>query len=332
MNSETLELIRNINIILFGYVTVPYFTLMTIEKIRINHIFNKKIIKVSIPPNVRQKYNDIELNKINNEKFKELVLEFVNLIKSEFPEEVLVNFYNNINELAVKKNHILCFAKSASAYYSPRNNIIVLSDDNSIYHELFHMASRIKNGNKTFTGFSQNKMGSIYNVADGLNEGYTELLAHRYFGEKHKMTNSYKFEKDAAEKLEIIIGKEKMTSFYLSSDLNGLIEELKKYNSEEEIMKFISRLDFFSNYDSMFTSIRIRESVFDVYEFLLKTNALKLKKQYDEGIIDEMEFMSLSNDYLQLFHKFDLKNIDEMYSIILENIGAPIYDEKHSNI
>ena len=108
---------------------------------------------------------------------------------------------------------------------------------------------------------------------------------------------------------------------------------------EDEIIKFITRIDLINEYEIEHKSIIVRESVFDIYEFLLKANALKLKMQYDEGLIDISTFKTLSNDYVDSFKtvvylpsiKYELRNIEEMYNIILKDINAPGYIENHSN-
>ena len=44
--------------------------------------------------------------------------------------------------------------------------------------------------------------------------------------------------------LEKIIEPNNMESLYMRSSLNGLVGELKKYQSEENVMRFITDTDF----------------------------------------------------------------------------------------
>ena len=343
MGSELHEIIKLIDLFGIYFVVVPYLANRFGHYFRIKKIYNhKKIIKVSVPPKYKKKYDNIELNKINNKTFKEVALEFSKVLIEHFPEEALTNFYNNLNELTIKNNKLIVLI-GAGGCYAPLNNSITISDFDAIYHELFHMASRLysKSDGVSYVGFKQRstKLSKItYNgIGTGLNEGYTEVLTHRYF--RSKTYSSYEFETDIARKLEMIIGSDKMTDLYLKGDLSGLINELKKYMPEDEIIKFITRIDLINEYEIEHKSIIVRESIFDIYEFLLKANALKLKMQYDEGLIDISTFKTLSNDYLDSFKtvvylpsiKYELRNIEEMYNIILKDINAPGYIENHFN-
>lgn len=342
MSSQLFEIIKIISQIYFGYVIVPYITNKACNHYQIKKVYDhKKIIKVSIPPQFKRRYNDIVLNKINNQKFKEAALEFSKVLIENFPEETLTNFYNNLNELTIKKNKLISLTGAVGCYSSLSNSITIL-DSSSIYHELFHMASRSynKKDGSLYVGFRQRniKLSKIFynEIGRGLNEGYTELLAHRYFD--NKAYSSYDFETDIARKLEMIIGQDKMTELYLRGDLAGLIAELKIYMPENDIIKFITRLDLITGYDSKLRKIIVRESIFDLYEFLLKTYALKLKKQYEDELINLNGFETLSNEYLESFKNrvylaskgFELKNIYEMYKNILKDINAPEHIIKHS--
>ena len=85
------------------------------------------------------------------------------------------------------------------------------------------MASTIFQDGIIYSGLSEQ------NIGIGLNEGYTELLAKRYFDKSNN--NGYIFETQIAKLLELIIGQEKMESYYFNANLYGLIEELRKYNN-----------------------------------------------------------------------------------------------------
>ena len=350
MTEETLriihEIVRIINIINIQFIIIPYFTVATIDKHKAIKLYKQKnVLKVTSPQETKRKYDDVALHKIKDQKFKEVALEFTKVLAENFPPEALTNFYNNINELKIRKSPItLIFG--AAGWYNGLWNTITVKDPKAIYHELFHMASRAynKKAKITYSGFGQvsikfgiNNLFSVTEIGNGLTEGYTEVLTHRYFDDNHDLINAYSFETNIAELLELIIGREKMTSLYLRGQLQDLIKELKQYATEEEIMKFITRLDLIHSYHPIRKKMMIKESIFDIYEFLLKVNATKLTKQYEEGELDYRGFDILSKAYLKLFNenvkihsqKYDLKNIDKMYDIILENIVTPIYKSKH---
>ena len=113
------------------------------------------------------------------------------------------------------------------------------------------MSSSFYRGEIEYSGFHQFSLKSgLFNLGEGINKGYTELLRHRYFITENDGFESYTYEIDTADKIEKITGKEKMESLYLNADLPGLIQELKQFSSEEAIIKFISDVDFiFKNFD-----------------------------------------------------------------------------------
>lgn len=87
-----------------------------------------------------------------------------------------------------------------------------------------------------------------FKIGEGINQGYTSLLTERYFGNGENISNFHQYEKSVAEKLEIIIGQEKMENLYFTANLYGLIGELAKYEREEEILNFIQKVDFINEY------------------------------------------------------------------------------------
>ena len=86
-----------------------------------------------------------------------------------------------------------------------------------------------------------------------------------------------------------------MENLYLNANLRGLINELKIYASEEEIMKFISGTDFLREHldDKKlvpFEKGMITSSLKNVNEFLFRVYTVKLKRQLDNGTLDMDEF------------------------------------------
>lgn len=264
----------------------------------------KDISKVSIPSELKQKYSSVDINQIASDQFKEITLEFASLMIEKFPLTALINFYNNINELKIERKRRILILGEAGAY-SGKFNKIKIAITSAIFHELFHMASAIykEESDIYYCGFSQRSLkDNSVDIGDGLNEGYTELLAHRYFEKKHKMSKAYKFEVVIAEKLEKIIEQDKMEILYLNADLPGLIAELKKYISEEEISKFISALDFISCHSNdilIFKNDKIKKSIINIYEFLFKTYMSKLKQQLENRKISVNDFIEQSTQYIE---------------------------------
>ena len=207
----------------------------------------KDIKSIVLPPELLPKYSDIDEEKILAQRFGESVLRFAKFMVDKFPPENLINFYNNINELMVSQKSGFKREEIIGQYDSGENKIEI-SDESSIYHELFHMASTISKSNVIYTGFNQEifKPKRI-SLGNGINEGYTQLLTKRYF-ENVAFKDSYSYLVLVASTLERVVGQEKTEKLYLNADLFGLINELKSYASEEEIMNFIAATDFFRNH------------------------------------------------------------------------------------
>lgn len=157
------------------------------------------------------------------------------------------------------------------------------------------MASSTYKDGIDYSGFQQASLKpGFVSLGKGLNEGYTQLLSQRYFPSDSYVTVSYKYQVFIAEKLEQIIGKEKMQSLYLNSNLKGLIDELKQYVSEEEIMKFISNTDFLVNHMKnkklqLFEKNMIGNCLKSINRFIIICYSKKLQQQVKDGEISSNE-------------------------------------------
>lgn len=281
-----------------------YISNKVIEGYQLHKDFKpKNISRVSLPPELTQEYSSIDIENLISQRFGEAVVEFAKLVMTKFPSNDLTNFYNNLNELKVvpKKfgfQNLVFKTNTAATYDTKMNQIQVDVDDytSTIYHELFHMASSAYKDGVRYSGFRQSSSKpGIANLGIALNEEYTQLLTERYFGNIEEVRGTYEFEVHITDKLEKIVGQEKMESLYLNADLLGLINELKNYASEEEIMKFIFETDFLREHldDKKllpFEKGMITNSLKNVNEFLLRTYTMKLKRQLDSGILDMNEF------------------------------------------
>lgn len=70
---------------------------------------SKDISKVSIPLELKKKYTNIEIDQISSEKVSKAVFKFADVLKKDFPQDALINFYNNVNEVKIRRNNlILC--------------------------------------------------------------------------------------------------------------------------------------------------------------------------------------------------------------------------------
>lgn len=308
--------------------------------------FNQSI-PVRILPEQYLRYDDINFDNLISMKFGELFSRFANVILSKFHYVNLTNFYNNLNEIRIDlydlrtKNKY--FHRGIFGYYDVKKNAIKLDEDYVsviIFHELFHMASSVYLNGNYYSGFRQYSSDDYTSIGKGLNEGYTQLLTERYFGHNDDFGKVYEYETFIAGKLEEIVGKFKMQELYLSANLYGLIKELNKYISYEEIINFIRCLDFLNNNLNNKTTLIFRmdtivKRIKIINSFLVKAYLIKLKKEEAYNILSNDNMVikfdryidSLLNDYYN--ENFDYYKISRDGIIRdLDNILDLVNDSK----
>ena len=308
--------------------------------------FNQRI-PVRILPEQYLRYDDINFDNLISMKFGELFSRFANVILSKFHYVNLTNFYNNLNEIRIDlydlrtKNKY--FHRGIFGYYDVKKNAIKLDEDYVsviIFHELFHMASSVYLNGNYYSGFRQYSSDDYTSIGKGLNEGYTQLLTERYFGHNDDFGKVYEYETFIAGKLEEIVGKFKMQELYLSANLYGLIKELNRYVSYEEIINFIRCLDFLNNNLNNKTMLIFRmdtivKRIKIINSFLVKAYLIKLKKEEAYNILSNDNVVikfdryidSLLNDYYN--ENFDYYKISRDGIISdLDNILDLVSDSK----
>ena len=120
-------------------------------------------------------------------------------------------------------------------------------------------------------------------------------------------------------KIEDIVGKEKMEEFYFTNNLKGLVDSLKHYSSEEEVMTFISRLDLINTYFSKtrvnsYEKDKIEESINMVNDFLVKSYVVKSKDLVRDGSINSRDDL-IGNivDHTECNRVFEIKSRHSLY-------------------
>ena len=208
-NKKILDIIKKIQYqdLIKNLLSVKVYT-----KIKNNNYSLKRNI------NFKNKKNssNIKTSKITNENdiecnIQEYINTFNSVLLNNFNEDSLLIYLNNLVNLRVGSSKftflkLLWNSEIMAIYFVDKNKLVIRKGnkkESTIYHELFHVASSIIDGNTYFVGFSQytNKKGII---GKGLNEGYTELLTNRYFNSNNK---SYQFEMRCAYLLESIVNK-----------------------------------------------------------------------------------------------------------------------------
>lgn len=288
-------------------VIMIFVTNKSIDKYKIRKGYKpKNIKKVVLPPEIECKFKQAEFSQIDNEKIRKLLERFTKIMMKNCSFEDLTILFNNINTLKIHCKSFkilnLIFNTNYAGEYNTITNTININDEEikkDIFHELLHMASSFYKNGVVFSGFSQLRFSSI---GDGLNEGYTELLCRRYFV-KDEVEDSYKYLTFVSKKLEKIVGKDKMLSLYLNANLFGLINDLKEYATEEEIMCFIKNTDFIYKYlDKEKAELALKnmlvESIKEINEFLVKVYFKKLLIQLNASKITYEQFISNMLKYI----------------------------------
>ncbi len=272
--------------------------------------FYLKSKEVLPAPIIIQKETKIDYERLTKMEDKEIVLKFMQVLLHNFSSKDLIIFFNNINSLQINPPDFKDKDKDTKyfrAYYDGENNAIFYKDNKDyLYHELFHAASFVLNKKIRYSGFKQYYHEGDYYLGSGLNEGYTELLTRRYFAHELSVKEGYTYLTHIAYLVEIIVGEAKMQSLYLSANLQGLIYELQKYNSREEIIDFLLMLDHLNNIatyneKALKNSKQIKWYFNKIYEFLVKTYAEKTITLYKEGKITRDMVDNLISEFMSLF-------------------------------
>ena len=235
---------------------------------------------IDIPPVFK---TNIGLSKrIRNKELRD----FYNTLMESIPDYDFPYMHRNINTLRIYPIYIQnpkFFRRKVAAYYNCIKNTVRYTKnvkDKVLPHELLHMASTVKRDEDTsiFSGFSQStKLGNYELIGRGLNEGYTQYLAEKYFDVGYR---SYPLEVLIAAKLEDVITEEKMEKMYFNADLKGLVHELLKYIDEKAIIMFMYAIDFlgtlYGETDIEQDFSWIKKAYFYVVEFLLEIKTKKL--------------------------------------------------------
>lgn len=258
------------------------------------------IKKVTLPgelkkirPRVKQELSD----------YNEKIDFFVKTLEKNYPKEYLKNLYHNLSYLTVRKKKL----KDARGLYKPFSNTIdigIEEEVRTIYHELFHIPSAIETESGILyhelfhmSSTIDSKHIGFFNrsIGDELNEGFTDVLSKRNF---NNYTVGYPYYYSIASILEKIVGPN-MTKCYFEANLLGLIEELKKYISEEEIMQFLTNLSKIGDLtqDNRFNVNDYNKKtvvmlIGKISKFILEIYDSYLKKELQEGRINNEEYIN----------------------------------------
>lgn len=258
-----------------------------------------KIAKVEMDPDLISKLEEDLVNKDVKEEYKESITKFVKTVNENSNFDMRI-FCLHFKDLTIKNINFYDKMHSFMASYDAQKNQMRLNPENyrkAIFHELFHVISGVYKGLASYEGFSicLNFIGSFcLKFGVGLNEGYTELLANRYFADENLFSSP--IEVYLIQFLENIIGQDKMENWYSTANLKSLLSELKKYQTEEEILEFLEDMDYI--YFNSFKKVippQMRVMVLNIAEFLLQTYN---KQQNMSFLAGEISFTEYKNKVL----------------------------------
>ena len=280
---------------------------MAMNNLRINKIKFEYLLK-NIKPveQIKDKQEiTVDIDKLTiDEKYKQYIKEFIKKTSANF------NFRNpneKLETLTIKQKTILqtLLFPTSEAYYNSLNNKIYAGKriEDSIYHELFHAFTTYKeNVFSIYSGF--NYINIDTDIARRLSEGYTDLLANRYFDS----VVSYMIEANIARKTELILGEKNMQNFYASNNLYAIIKSLSKFSSEEEAIAFISFVDKLSIYrNNIKKSIQIMNILSN---YLVDVYVNVLVEFYSRGKFDKEDINIFFSIFKEEFTNYAFYNND----------------------
>lgn len=222
------------------------------------NVFNNKLYRKIRLKKIKSVVRPIKFDKIikpinNNDDSKSInanisnikvyLDKFYSTLLDEIGIENLNNYYRNIETLKVftSKNPIRKLFSTKGEYNIYKNKLYIYSDlDETIMHELLHLASTNIKNKKGHCGFYQ--LNDNDSIGYGLNEGYTAYLDGILFNTNNE--DVYEEEIIIVKYLSKIITEEKMKEYYFNGNLYELINDLTKYANKIAIMNFLARLDY----------------------------------------------------------------------------------------
>lgn len=304
----------------FKITNISFFSTKNKIKLDKNSNYSKAIIKYSNSLIYAKENKNIE---ILSDQIRKFLVVMENECKNFEPTLLIKNFKKtlfDIHEIDDTKDII---RGNVSSDIKNKTVFFTIDGFKTTKHELFHLSTN--DGDKS--GFY------INNYARALNEGYTQILAERYFAEG--IGKTYLFEVMFVKIIEQLVGQDKMEKYYFDLDLVSLINDLSKYESEQNIVNFIENLDNLLGNDLFYiecptlkqveTFIEIIDKLCD---FLLscienKVNLLLSSNSVMEAIdfvkkliVPESAEKRSTDDYVYKINLFDQNRISEIMELL----------------
>lgn len=298
-----------------------------------------KYLKLSSDSRIKQEYSSSNIDEfLKFNEYNDTVLSFIGKFYKSFTSNQTKAMLSRLKDLKIKdvvyRIPFTIYCLSLGYYDSDYNEIVVeyykdrrISKE-SIYstliHELLHMASTREFEDGILTGFE-----IPYLLGLSLNEGYTEYLTEKYFTKGIEYVKSNSVNLFLAKGIENIIGSEIMQKHFFNADLNGLINELSKYATREEIIRLLFLID------RQGRLMRESKDLFNIIEEIARLNAKKLIRDLEQGLISyedfQIEYAKKVTEYLKgNMWSEETKVIRDNNSFILQDQGfsSSLYELK----
>lgn len=280
---------------------------MSIDALKINKINYISKYAIKRIPSVEQENIVIDIDNLQiDSMYKPYLREFINKT-SNFNFRNINKTLETLNITNIKFPESLLKIKEGD-YSIIENEIRIRKDKiDSLYHELFHAFTSWREDSAIGCGFYQEDLG--YNIGSSLDEGYTDLLFKDIFNNEI----NYTVEANIANKLQLILTKEKMQEMYTSNNLIDIVEFLSQYSSKQESVSFIILIDKLDkyNYENKKT-IRLM-NILSNYLVDVYINDIVIK--YQSGMITYTDIHDKLDIFKEEFVKyaFDDKKLEKEY-------------------
>ncbi len=188
------------------------------------------------------KFSEEKINNLTSEKLQNKMETFKSTMEETFESKDLKYMNENLETLRIFILESKLFQYPYKAMYNNLSNeLMILEEDDTIYHELLHLSCNNMKSNNNIRGFAHytKKQKNILSFGTGLDEVSTEILANRLFNKEINATTTKTVE--LVLLLEQLI--DNLPSLYLNSDLYELVLELSKYTNINESLEFIYNID-----------------------------------------------------------------------------------------
>ena len=251
---------------------------------------------------------------------------FAMVLYQNFDEETLYNFSNNVKTLKMQVVDKEIGINESAGVYNTGENTITISKKMppfGIFHELFHMASRVKKGDEIYSGLEYITLEYVGRMAQSISEGYTDKMTKKYIPNHEP---EYCYEMLICNVLDTLIGEKNMEKMYLTANTDKFYNILFHYLGKEDFSKFMFYSDSISTQlmvNSLINNDRekvevIKKVMSKIYDLLLKlfVNMNKTRDNFDkryEAFKHYLDNLSMNIDTDRVKIEFSLKDFSIEY-------------------